>query len=1067
MFRRRAALVAMLAPALIASPAAADEEPARDARFAGTAQVTAVEMVVEVRARDGALPDDLTVDDFSVAEDGDPAQVVGIERFRTSATGPALVSDSPPAARGLARGAPGAWDWRLVIWIDQELSSSRSIRRAAEALAAQAGALTRLGTVEVVVAGSDRRIVLPRTRSSPLVEETLRGLAGSTAGRDQLRQIRKSFLSTLQLQGQLDGRNQPADALARSPRGEPGAEGVRERGAAFSRRSAIRGSASAERLLIDRRLDLLTSFLSLNAEPAPKALILVSDGWDLDPRDFYLVGLPNQAEFGAELTALLETTDGGSAFDGVSRHLSTTGWTTLSIATGALEAGSSIAAENSGSGRLGEIVAGGQESISETPMRLVMRPNEPLYALAEATGGEALTGVRQLPAALGRLADRVRLTYQVARPPDTRQRKVVVRATRPGLEVRAPVWAGIPAGEAVASARARNLLAGDPVEGDLPFEAAIGLVSSSESDAERVRGELQARIDLSSLRVALEASPISDIRATIAIAVPGASPFVHQSVIPRQRLARLSSWTYSLPIDLPRGFEKVAVVLEESGTGAWGAGLAAVVEGSLPPARRALAEPAGADDVASAVETDPDAIFDLLPARKPVLLSPPEVEPALGKVRFEPLVAAESVSAIEFLLDGAKVARSQARPFEVTVDLGRLPVPRRLEAVAYDAAGVELGRDALELNGGIGVFGVRLIEPRGATAVGAVDVEAELTLPAAHDNPLDRLELYWNDARVATLFAPPFRQRILIPPAAPSGYITAVAYRRDGSSVEDVRLMNSEGAGESLDVRLVELATAVLDADGRPVAGLTRDSFRVHEEGLLQPLDAVRDGRELPLTLGLAIDSSASLFEEMADVKRAAIDFVGLTLDPADRAFVVDFDSEPRLAVDLTGDQRQLYEGIAALRPGGSTALCDALVYSLARLQRVRGRRALVVLSDGLGRDERVSFAACQRFVARSGVPVYLLLLPEEGPSDPHRAEVAAKRIESLVGPSGGRAIRVASLAELGPVYRQVQAELRAQYVVSYYPAALPDGAAAGWREVRVAIDRPGLTVRAAQGYYR
>jgi Ca-activated chloride channel family protein len=208
------------------------------------------------------------------------------------------------------------------------------------------------------------------------------------------------------------------------------------------------------------------------------------------------------------------------------------------------------------------------------------------------------------------------------------------------------------------------------------------------------------------------------------------------------------------------------------------------------------------------------------------------------------------------------------------------------------------------------------------------------------------------------------------------------------------------------------------------------------------------------------------MFEEMTAVKSAAIDFLGLTLDPADRAFVVDFDSQPRVAVELTSDLRALGEGIAQLRPGGSTALCDALVYSLARLQRVKGRRALVVLSDGLGRDERVSFAACQRFVARSGVPVYLIMLPESGPADERRTVAAVRRAEELVGPSGGKVVRIESTDRLGQVYLEIQAELRAQYVLSYYPAPAA-GTQPGWRPVTVQATRPGLTVRAAGGYYR
>jgi Ca-activated chloride channel family protein len=206
----------------------------------------------------------------------------------------------------------------------------------------------------------------------------------------------------------------------------------------------------------------------------------------------------------------------------------------------------------------------------------------------------------------------------------------------------------------------------------------------------------------------------------------------------------------------------------------------------------------------------------------------------------------------------------------------------------------------------------------------------------------------------------------------------------------------------------------------------------------------------------------------MAAVQGAAIDFLALTLEASDRAFVVDFDREPRLAADLTGSLGDLTAAIGSLHPGGSTALCDALVYSLARLQRVRGRRGLVMLTDGLGGADRVSMSACQRFVERSGVPVYLLLLPESGPQDERRAAEAAEKLARLVAPSGGRLVRVEDVSRMGTVYREIREELSAQYVLSYYPsrAVTPEEAGgAGWRPLGGAGRAPPRGAPPAAGY--
>jgi VWFA-related protein len=156
---------------------------------------------------------------------------------------------------------------------------------------------------------------------------------------------------------------------------------------------------------------------------------------------------------------------------------------------------------------------------------------------------------------------------------------------------------------------------------------------------------------------------------------------------------------------------------------------------------------------------------------------------------------------------------------------------------------------------------------------------------------------------------------------------------------------------------------------------------------------------------------------------------------------------------------------VAGLKPGGATALCDAIVYSLVRLQRVRGRRALVVLSDGMGRDDRVPFHVCQRFAERSGVPIYLLVLPERGPAEPARRAADEARLARVVEPTGGRIVGVESIERLGAIYRGLAEELAAQYVLSYYAPAAVAGEPRSWRRVSVATARAGLSVRAPSGY--
>jgi VWFA-related protein len=244
------------------------------------------------------------------------------------------------------------------------------------------------------------------------------------------------------------------------------------------------------------------------------------------------------------------------------------------------------------------------------------------------------------------------------------------------------------------------------------------------------------------------------------------------------------------------------------------------------------------------------------------------------------------------------------------------------------------------------------------------------------------------------------------------------------------------------------------------VRGLGAADFRVSEESRPQPIAAVHDAAHMPLSLGLLLDSSASKAEVMQRTQIAAVDFLYTTLGENDRAFLVDFDSTARLAQPLTGDFAAIAAKVMKTRADGYTALCDALVFSLVEMQQVRGRRALVVLSDGVGREERVGFATCLRLVQRVGVPVYMVVLDRDGQS-----ERQAEKVEQIAAAAGGRVFFVADLDRLGAVYRTIGEELRSQYLVTYYPEPRADEGG-DFRRVTVEVTQPGLAARTVAGYY-
>ena len=198
----------------------------------------------------------------------------------------------------------------------------------------------------------------------------------------------------------------------------------------------------------------------------------------------------------------------------------------------------------------------------------------------------------------------------------------------------------------------------------------------------------------------------------------------------------------------------------------------------------------------------------------------------MGKTELEAVISDPAVVRVDFLVDGERRVVRGAPPYRGEVDLGDLPRPRRIEAVAYDAEGRELGRDLLVVNRGQRQLprADRRADRRARRAPGtrpapaSVDVTAEVTSPP--DGRVERVDFYWNADHVATRYAPPYRQPVVVPPEAPQGFVRVVARLEDGAAAEDVMFLNSPGTAERLDVNLVEMYVVVTDKQGRPVSGL-------------------------------------------------------------------------------------------------------------------------------------------------------------------------------------------------------------------------------------------------------
>lgn len=255
-------------------------------------------------------------------------------------------------------------------------------------------------------------------------------------------------------------------------------------------------------------------------------------------------------------------------------------------------------------------------------------------------------------------------------------------------------------------------------------------------------------------------------------------------------------------------------------------------------------------------------------------------------------------------------------------------------------------------------------------------------------------------------------------------------------------------------VSLVEVYATVADREGQPVAGLAAADFRVVEDQVPQAVTTFVAG-DFPLSVVIALDRSFSMAgERLALAKQAARAFIA-ALRPDDEVMVLAIGSEVQTItppVPATAAKGTAWEAIDAW---GTTPLYDVTVTALDAIQSRRGRRALLLISDGTDRYSSTTATELLDRARRSDVLVYPIALGKTRP--PVFAELA--------NVTGGRSFFVTDPKRLESTLAAIARELRFQYLLGYVPAHAPS-AEPEWHSIQVSVDRPGVRVRARDGYF-
>jgi VWFA-related protein len=368
-------------------------------------------------------------------------------------------------------------------------------------------------------------------------------------------------------------------------------------------------------------------------------------------------------------------------------------------------------------------------------------------------------------------------------------------------------------------------------------------------------------------------------------------------------------------------------------------------------------------------------------------------------------------------------------------------------------------------------------------------------------------------AAPAALFGGQFKPLNPDQPAPPPGQLPAQPKPQETPA--------SGQATFSTNVKLVQVFASVRDGKGAIVKDLDKADFTLKEDGKPQNIQFFSRESNLPLTLGLLVDTSLSQRNVLGDEKRASYKFFEQVLrEDKDQAFVIHFDHEVELLADLTSSRKNLDKGLDMLqigspgdsggsgsgngsgsgsnggggwgggqgghhRHGGGTTMYDAVLLAGDEiLKKQQGRKAIIMLTDGVDNGSKVTIDDAIDSAQRADTLIYSILFADkEGNSMPMRGmgrrggmggggyprgggdrPDGKKVLQRLSKQTGGGFFEVSKKHPIDEIYQQIQDELRSQYSLGYPPDA--SNTSRDYRHIQLTVSRPGLIVQARDGYY-
>jgi Ca-activated chloride channel homolog len=422
-----------------------------------------------------------------------------------------------------------------------------------------------------------------------------------------------------------------------------------------------------------------------------------------------------------------------------------------------------------------------------------------------------------------------------------------------------------------------------------------------------------------------------------------------------------------------------------------------------------------------------------------------------------PVVADLPVTKLALFINGVKYTEAAGQAMTAQVNVGQYIRRLRMRAVGYDAEGKAIGEDEMVVNDPRPPFRVRLQGPSAWPEAGLVELHANVMRPA--EITIGAVDFYVGEEKIGTDPSAPYAASVDAGKFPGAVYARVVARSARNEEANDVFFFG-ERANLSTDVTVQQIPVSV--AEG--ARALVASDITLVDNGVVRPVETLVAASDQPLNVILLIDYSESMLEELPVVKEAAKQFARALLRPQDRLAVAGFHQRTFWLTGYTNDWTVAAQAVDRVTPIGETHLYDSVIEMLYQIQKVQGRHALVVLTDGVDQGSTFKLDHLVHYARYAGVPVYPVV-KNKSLSRWMKLGVGklqAKRLDRIADDTGATYFIIQNERELAGVYTRIAQELRQQYQIVFRSEA---ATADQWRSLAV-TSKGGHQLRVPRGYF-